>query len=198
MDSEVLTAAIGVIGTLVGTILGWALNNLSSMGKLCIYVCSWEDEFTSNHLGRTVASDSIEKTQYYSFKTSLDLYNSSGETKIMRDIRIVFTDGKNVLWSVTPDDQDTRRSFAHTIFCDEVTPINIPPKVVRKLNLQNGIWDKDGLHDFIWKSKRVYLQYINEKNHKVRILIKKENYAEYFANHKQEDSENGQAQAPNP
>lgn len=160
---EVLTAAIGVIGTLVGTILGWALNNLSSMGKLRIYVCSWEDSFTFYHMGREVASNSIEETKCYSFNTSLDLYNSSGETKIMRDIRIVFTDGKNVLWSATPNDQDTRLSAAHTIHFDEVAPINVPPKVVSKLNLQNGVWEEEGLHDFIWKSKRVYLQYINEK-----------------------------------
>jgi hypothetical protein len=53
------------------------------------------------------------------------------------------------------------------------------------------VWNKDGSLGFIWQSKRVYLQYVNENNRRKRILIKKENYAEYFANHVQEAQTRG-------
>ena len=193
-DKEMLIAGIGVVGTLAGTVLGWLLNSWSNRGKLSIYVCSWEDKFTHNEFGHMIASSSIEQTKSYSFSASFDAYNSSGETKIMRDIEIVFSDGKKDIWHGTPDDQNTMHRGNVLIHCDEVEPLNIPPKTVIKLNLRDGVWNTDGSLDFIWRSKCVYLQYKDEKNHRKRILIKKENYAEYFANHVQETRTNAQAQ----
>ena len=45
VDREILTAIIGVGSTLLGTILGWLLNNFSNRGKLRIHYQS-----TSTHL----------------------------------------------------------------------------------------------------------------------------------------------------
>lgn len=184
MDREILTAIIGVVSTLLGTILGWLLNNFSNRGKLRIYTTSWEDKFSArNHIGESQPCTSKEKVEYYSFIASFDLYNSSGETKIMRNVQIVFSDGKNAIWQGIPEDQDTQRYVAHAYWYDKVEPVNIPPKTVIKLNLRDGLYKNDGSLDCIWKAKKVILQYQNEKNRRKRILIKKENYAEYFINH---------------
>lgn len=191
MNNEITTALIGVGATLAGTVLGWFLNNLSNRGKLDIFVSSWEDNFKYNDMGVMVPCSKREEVQSYSYKVSLDLYNSSGNTKIMRNIQIVFNDGKSDIEHQTPKDDSTRRYVQPMNYYDNVEPINIPPKAVIKLNLHDGAWDKDGKLDFIWKSKNVYLVYSDEKNKVRRKLIKTEDYENYFTNHKQEDKDNG-------
>ena len=88
MKDEILIALLGILGTLGGTILGWFLNALSQKGKLNVFVTSWKDKFEYNSVGSMVPSFSKEQTSYYAYNLSLDLYNSSAETKIMSNIRI--------------------------------------------------------------------------------------------------------------
>lgn len=187
MDKEVMIAAIGVGGTLLGTVLGWVLNNLTNRGKLYAYVSVWKDDFRTGSGGFDSASQSIEETKGYMYSVALEMYNSSASTKIMRDIKIVFSDEKRVLWERTPDDEATRRFAAAATWYDKVGPINIPPKAVIKLNLRDDVWAEKGEMDFIWKAKKVYLQYMDEKNRRRKKLIKKEDYANYFSNHKAEE-----------
>lgn len=191
MSSDAVTALIGVGATLAGTILGWLLNNFSNRGKLNIFVSSWEDKFRYNKMGEMVDSSKREEAAYYTFRVSFDLYNSSGNTKIMRNIEIVFNDGKKDIEKVKPDDEATKRYSHPMTFYDKVEPINIPPKVVIKLNLRDGVWNTDGKLDFVWKTKKVYLVYSDEKNKIRRKLIKTEDYENYFNNHKLEDADNG-------
>lgn len=191
MSSDVVTALIGVGATLAGTILGWLLNNFSNRGKLNIFVSFWEDKFRYNNMGELVDSSKIEEVAYYTFRASFDLYNSSGNTKIMRNIEIVFNDGKKDIERIKPDDDATKRDSSPITFYDKVEPINIPPKVVIKLNLHDGIWNTDDKLDFLWKTKKVYLVYLNEKNKTQRKLIKLEDYENYFKNRKLEAKDNG-------
>ncbi len=187
MDKEVMIAAIGVGGTLLGTLLGWALNNLSNRGKLYTYVSEWKDEFMTGAGGYDCASKSMEEARGYIYSLSLDLYNSSASTKIMRDIKVVFADENSVLWERTPDDETTKKLTVAAIWYDKIKPINVPPKAVMKLNLRDDVWDKNGEMDFIWKTKKIYLQYTDEKNKCRKKLIKKEDYANYFSNHTAEE-----------
>ena len=191
MNSDITIALIGVGATIAGTILGWVLNNLSNRGKLNIYVSSWEDSFKYNYIGRIVLCSKREEVQYYSYKASFDLYNSSGNTKIMRNIQIAFSDGKTDIEKQTPKDDTIKRVSSLRVFYDDVEPINIPPKAVIKLDLHNGSWNKEGELDYIWKTKKVYLIYNDEKNKTKRIFIKSEDYENYFINHKLEEKENG-------
>lgn len=192
MNSEIATALIGVGATIAGTVLGWMLNNLSKRGKLYIFVSSWEDSFKyKNSIGEMVPCSKCEEVQYYTYKVSFDLYNSSGNTKIMRNIQIVFSDGKNDIEKQTPKDDATERYSHPMVFYDVVKPINIPPKAVIKLDLHDGAWDRDGKLDFIWETKKVYLVYTDEKNKTRRMLIKAEDYENYFQNHILEEKENG-------
>lgn len=189
MDSEITTALIGVGATIVGTVLGWMLNTLSNRGKLNIFVSSWEENFQyNNSIGEMVSCSKREEVQNYSYKVSFDLYNSSGNTKIMRNIQIVFNDGKGDIEKHTPMDDATKRFSNPLVFYDKVEPINIPPKAVIKLNLHDGVWNENEKLDFIWKSKKIFLKYTDEKNKIRRKLIKTEDYENYFNNHTQEDT----------
>lgn len=198
MNSDITTDLIGVGATIAGTVLGWVLNNLSNRGKLNFYVSSWEDKFQCyGDIGEMVSCSKREEVQSYTYKVSFDLYNSSGNTKIMRNIKIVFSDGKNDIKVETPKDDATKRFSSPMIFYDDVKPINIPPKAVIKLDLHNESWNKEGELDYIWKTKKVYLIYNDEKNKTKRTFIKSEDYENYFINHKLEEKDNGQAQDAN-
>ena len=190
MSTEMQIAIVGVVGTLAGTFLGWLLNHLSQRGKIHIYVTSFMDEFKYNKIGCMVPSSSIAQTESYRYKLVLDLYNSSGETKILRNLTIVFSDGKTDLFKSTPNDDSTGRPSGPIWFYDEIAPINIPPKSITQLNLHNGAsHQNDGL-DFIWKTKKIYMTYTNEKNKLCKIHIKSEDYSSYFENHKVENVSN--------
>ena len=59
--------------------------------------------------------------------------------------------------------------------------------MVIKLNLHNGFWKdnkkEDDRIEMLWKVNMVYLQYLDENNKKKKVVIKKESYKDYFANH---------------
>ena len=188
---QIFIALIGVFSTLSGTILGWLLNNLSKKGKLNVYVSSFIDSFKYNNLGVLTKSLSIEQTEHYSYEATIDLYNSSNETKILRNINIIFSDGNNDLYKSIPNDNRTERYSSHRSFYDKISPINVPPKTIIQIKLSDGENSNDNGLDFIWKTKKVYLTYINEKNKKKKVNIKSESYRDYFKNHISEDIDNG-------
>jgi len=178
-------AVFGIIGTILGTVLGWLLNSLSNKGKLVFSVAKWEDSFQRNdNLGSMIPSNSLEETQVYSYKLFLDVYNSSAETLIMRDIRIVFSDGKKDIHVSVPQDDNTRRISGHLSFYDDILPMNFPPKSILQLHLHDGEWNQEHKMDFIWKTEKVFLVYKDMKNKEHRFLIKAEKYNNHFADKK--------------
>ena len=182
MNSEIQAALLGILGTLMGTVLGWGLNNFSQHGKLNIFISTWKDNFEYNKTGCFTQSSSIEQTEYYSYELSIDIYNSSAETKIMRNIEIVFMNKKEELYCSIPYDESTRRAGAGAIVYKDIAPINIPPKSVINIDLTKGINNRDESFKNIWNTTHVFLKYSNEKNAKKKVLIKKEKYCDYFAN----------------
>ena len=175
-----MDSIIGVVGTILGTILGWVLNSISNKGKLKIYISSWKDNFQYNDTGSMVPSKSKEQTESYHYDLILDLYNPSNETKILRNIKVEFGDGKSILYTSIPKDDATKRWNGPVAFYDSIVPLNIPPKTIIQLKLHDGAWDTDGGLDFIWNTQIIYLIYDNEKGKKKRMVIKKENYSNYF------------------
>jgi hypothetical protein len=179
-----MEAIIGVIGTILGTILGWILNSVSSHGKLNVHISSWKEAFEYNKLGCMALSLSKEQTEYYSYQLTLDLYNSSGEAKIMRNIAIRFSNDKCVLHKSVPKDDNTMRHSGSGCFYNDIVPMNIPPKSIIQLKLHDGSWHQNGGLDYIWKTKKICLTYIDERNKTKEVSIKSEDYYCYFENRK--------------
>jgi hypothetical protein len=180
---ELKDAIIGVIGTILGTILGWILSSVSNKGKLNVYISSWKDSFQYNETGSMVPSSSIEQTECYSYRLALDIYNSSGESKIMRNITIVFNDTKSDIFKSVPKDDDTRKNNGPIPFYDDILPVNIPPKTVIHLKLRDVSWKQNSGLDYIWNTKRIYMTYIDDRNRVKRITVKPEDYSDYFNSH---------------
>ena len=179
METNIIFALIGVGGTLLGTILGWFLNSLSGHGKLNVFVTSWEETFQYNNSGYMTPSSSREQTEHYWYELKLDLYNSSSGMKIMRDIKIEFLNGKNVSVVQIPYDDATKRFNQHFYTHFDVEAINISPKSVIQYKLCNG-YHKEEL-DNIWKSDKVVLSFVDEKNKKKRVFMATLKYDEHFA-----------------
>lgn len=175
-----MDAIIGVVGTILGTILGWMLNSISKRGKIKVFVSSWQDMFQYNNVGSMVPSKSKEQTECYSYKLTLDIYNSSGDVRIMRNIVIAFFDDKELIYQSIPEDDDTRRWNGPMAFYDNITPLNIPPKTIIQLKLHNGSRDTDGGLNYIWNTKKIYLIYKDEHGREKKVLIKEEDYSHYF------------------
>lgn len=187
MSEDTETALIGVFGTLLGTLLGWWLNSLSQKGKLSLYIASWEDKFEHNELGEMVRSSNKAEAELYSCKVALDIYNSSAETKIMRNVQLVFASDNREIRACTPNDHTSERFVARSHRYDKIGPINIPPKTVINITLSSYEWKKDNSLQDYWEINNIYLRYIDEKNKTRKIPILQEDYSNYFLNHKVEE-----------
>ena len=178
MEANVIIALIGVCGTLLGTVLGWLLNSFSGYGKLKVFVTSWEEKFQYNKSGYMAFSTSKEQTDSYWYELKLDIYNSSNDMKIMREITIEFLKGKRVTIVQIPYD-DAATVFRHPIYSHfDVDAINISPKSIVQYKLCNG-YHKEEL-DNIWISNKVILSYIDENNKKRIAPIASLEHDKYF------------------
>lgn len=190
----IVTAIIGVVGTLLGTILGWCLNIVSNRGKIRIYISSWSEKFLCYKLGVQTISNSQGETELFEYECSVDIYNSSSETKIIRDIKIDFYDGKRILFSSTPFDENTKRFASGRTIYDTIVSQNIPPHSVINLKMTAGVWIKESNLSELFNTKTIYLEYNNEKNKRKKVIVKRVNYNDYFdkSEVKNEQAEDGE------
>ncbi len=176
------------VSTITGTFLGWFLGRLSHRGKLNIYVCSCSDSFQSSREfcfaeGVYSPATSIEDTHSWICCTTLQVYNSSDETKIMRNLQFALKG--NIFKVKVLNAEDTDTPLPPFPGCsrsryDKVGLVNIPPKSAIELNLRCGTSSSEVLQH-LWKAKKIMLRYNNEKNIKRSILLKKGKYSEAFA-----------------
>lgn len=165
MDCETIwTTAIGVIGTLLGTVLGWFLNNLSRWGQLRVFVTKWDEHFKYNKIGKMEESPSFDLAEYYSYKLYLDVYNDSADAMIMRNIRVEFVSHNKAVASGRPLDESTRQSTNLLPRYEEIEVLNIPPKTVVSLHL-HGDFCRSGSKDLerINTATKVRLAYVDRK-----------------------------------
>lgn len=176
-----MSAVLGIIGTVLGTVLGWILNNISRKGELKVFVSKWKDKFQcQGKLGEMVPSSSPDQTRLYSFDLNLEIYNSSSETKNMRDIRVVFMNGRSPIKVVTPHDEETRFFNGTLSHVEDVKPINVPPKTIITKRLTNGFWD-DVMRAFIWNTTSVVFMYKDEKGKERKTIVHTEDYRNHFS-----------------
>lgn len=169
-----------IIGTLLGTTLGWMLNSFSRHGKLIIYAV-WEDKFQKNNNYGSMEDSSIDEAQYYHYELCLDLYNSSGESLIMRKTEVVFLNKENkILFRDIPYDDSTKRYIGAVHSYKKVQPITIPAKTIITLKLHGGIWDSEEQFKKLLETARIMIFYRNEKDKEKKQLITEFNLKKYF------------------
>ena len=112
-----------------------------------------------------------EKIECYSCSFALDIYNSSGEPKIMRNIQIAYNNGKSDVIKHIPQDEDSRRNSSGLILYDDITPLTIPAKSIFQIHLRDGLWHESTEFPSLWNVERIYLLYMDENNKEKRVLL---------------------------
>ena len=101
----------------------------------------------------------------------------------MRRIEVAFAESKKDLFRDTPKDDSTGHGNGPVRFYDDIMPITIPAKTVMTVKLHGGFWNSEDCFSKIWSTKKVFLNYRDARDREKRVLIKKDDFSQYFENH---------------
>ena len=171
---NVLTAIIGVAGTLLGTILGWFLNVLSNKGKLSVFLESWSDSLKGrSRIGSIDVVTLLDDAIYFEYRCTIEIYNGSSKTKIIRAAQLLFCSGKTILMKVVPRDISKSIYNGPAVFYKDIGAYNIPANQIITIPLTGSLMKKEQGLDWLSKVDRILFEYIDERNHKRTVLLKK-------------------------
>lgn len=165
-------AIIGVIGTLLGTLLGWILGRID-FGKLTVSFNNTIYNFSAlDELSYYPGFKPFEIYQY-EISTTMQLYNSSSTNQVVRNVQFIFCDDKRDILSIDAKDDDTRQFVARTIRYEDMEIANIPSYT--GIDLKIRVYTND--IDTILKTKKIMIQYKNQKLKTKRVFLKNVDYS---------------------
>ncbi len=169
MECNVLTAIIGVFGTLAGIILGFILNRIIKTGKLKFYINDMKIVFSvpDGYGGANETEAVTETSKSATIIIDFDIYNQSSDYKIMREICFSLEhEGKSRTFEMM--DLATRRTPSQITFIDRLVVLTVPPKSLLKYSTESII--TDDLYKV--KGSKKFIQYRDHKNKLKTINIK--------------------------
>lgn len=188
--TENASEVIGIFGAICGTITGWLLNTLSQFGFLHFYDKSWNGYMLQPYKGGgSMPANSVDETERFEFSASVVIYNAGKNPKMMRNVEIAFYKGRKEIITF-PRKNDPSRYVKD----DELVPMNIPAQTgIRKefKYIATSTGEKSEIKDIL-RADSVFLTYLGKRGWKHKVLLHKENFSQYFENHKPEDNTNGQ------
>lgn len=176
--SDNISAIIGVMGTLLGTILGWVLSKIK-VGRITINFshiessCEYKDK-----------NKETEPLAWYQEKFRISLYNSASEPKIIRDLCVIFKDeNNNTLLSIKAQDDATTRIYGGAIISDEINLVNIDAK--KGLDIEALYFTRDVA--ILRKARKAELHYKTEKMKAKKKIMWSFDYSKISDNIESED-----------
>lgn len=147
---------IGICGTLLGTILGWILHLISdNVEKIYIYVNDFQEQKSNQ--------------KEYAYIVKLFIYNASHKQQCLRNIRFSFTNGKKVLYSSEPNEENC--SFDTLRGKDKRRDI-IPIESYKQDELILSDLISEGNYNKLSDTRKIYMIYEDKKNRTKKKLIK--------------------------
>lgn len=188
MSSDAFWGIVGSLsGTILGAILGWLFSKLSDRGKISIYLRAWEESFIApDRLGGLSEQKKAADAQTYRYSATVEIYNSSRNPNIIRDVHIVFRANKATLFSTVPDDDSTGRQSGPVRFYDEIGAYNIPGNGVVTIKLHGAFSKNNNDLMFLRSADGIWIEYKDGKNKTKRSRLKPANYASYFTSVQEE------------
>ncbi len=136
---QVLKDYSGIIGAVLGSTSTLVITNIfKKCGKLKLYLMNFEGEYVyydKTFGGTTYQKTDKSKIDLYNLKFSIDIYNSSEEPKIMRDIKLCIFQKKKLLYKESIKDEDTRKISQIGSYANNLNICNIKGKESISLNL---------------------------------------------------------------
>ena len=121
---EIITAIIGVGGTIIGTILGWILNNISRSGWLHFFFQISGLPTKGDGYGGYMGCKKLNDADRYTCFIDLDIYNKKADYKTVKGLQVQFCYNSKNGFSIKPlvkkNKNDTKS--------ETIDIINIPPK----------------------------------------------------------------------
>lgn len=164
-----------IIATVVGALLGWGLEKLSQRGSLKVYPSPCKYEMYNNNKGLKILVSDISIATHIVFIFDVDIYNSSNSTKIMRDIKLTWSNTSNKKkHQAIIDDLLTRKdNGSGTPSYKELKYVNLLPKSIENYRLKSEIeLEKTGSNPKTIEEIKLSFTYINDKNKNKSIEFK--------------------------
>ena len=178
-----LDALWGIFGTVLGTILGWLLSEISNRGRLHCYVKSWQADMDApDFYGGYKTCRIGEIPQFFHYSLSLELYNSSRLPRMIRNGKVVFCKDDVCLKEFIPKDRARETKIQHSRIHEDLTAFCVPASGVLTLDLLGTIMGDSEGFPFLEEANEVYFQYNDEKNKIRKWKIANVSYDSYFDN----------------
>ena len=180
LDAVSADAKFGVLGALLGTLLGSVLTLLTSAigkrGEIKIYTKSYKNSFEKPDLyGSYEDATSLSETNYFHFDLILEIYNSSHDVKLLRDIHVLFCENENQVFCFSPKDDASKVVISGSIpFYTEIQAFSLNPKEIVTLHLHDGFGPNDDIEKFSTVNN-IRLVFRDDNNHQ-RIHLIENNY----------------------
>ena len=158
LSIEIITALIGVGGTIIGTIIGWILNNISHSGWLHFYSQISGLATKYDGYGGYMGCEKLNDSDQYTCFIDLDIYNKRADYRTVKDLQVQFCYNRKHGFSKKPLVKKSKNDTKY----ETVDIINIPPKQTISLYLSVSL--KKELFPDLERVNTVRLKYKNEKN----------------------------------
>lgn len=171
IDSNHVSALIGVLGTLLGVLLGAVLNRLSRFGKIKVFQNSvsviFREKGSMGEFRET--TEMTENTNSIIIKLDFDFYNSSElSPKIARNIKFCIM-GRCGNYEKRLQDDNQRKATPNAIIERDLIHINIGPKQVS--NYMLSFYDDENIQKIL--NSDWYLTFRSDKGKLVKVKINK-------------------------
>ena len=163
-----------VLGGITGSLLTFILNQWSRKGKLKIYIYDFKENcfINTRHSKQEERETSYIKdsTNRIDCRFSMDVYNSSLDVKVMRELKLGFRSKGKEDYIISPYDRDRTSSDGVGVRNSEINSVNIQPKGITTLKLYQDV----NMNDYNFTGiRKIYIQYKNQNNKIKRVVVKK-------------------------
>ena len=123
---------------------------------------SWSEEFWATNDDKQGGYEKIpNKPENYKYKMTLEIYNSSGIPRILRDIKVVFRKRNKVLQSDTPKDESKEHSSKALYYYEDIGAYNVPANEIMTITLLGYYSKKKSPISFLREADSIWLEYKN-------------------------------------
>ena len=171
---EILDIALkfqGILGTAFGAVVILIFTSLlKNSGKTYFYFRGWNIEYTKNdEAGELIKTPNLDGAISCNYSFEIEIINTSETPRALRDVKVKFYNGNQLLVDSIPDDESTRKVWTGGTILSSLKIINLPSKQMVYYKIDGYIKEKD--LENLNKYKKVYFEALNQSGKKIKRLI---------------------------
>lgn len=165
-------AIISVSSAILGVIIGFVLKRITSSGKISLYLNIFNIHYLSQgNTGEILKVQDENEAKFARIFFEIDIHNSSGNNKIIRQLKLDVKNNNKVL-NGHLGDVDTKTVSSGQVQIRTPRSFIIPPNSVSSRQFEFVSNEKPPKLE----NSICYISYINENNKKIRTKLNTESY----------------------